>query len=379
MEIKVKDLGLVEEKSTAQIEEQLLKEHEEKFDDTPKQENVVEKVEVKEEKQTIELEKEEVVENKTPSLELNDDNVLSYIKDRYNKDINSVDELFAEKEANEPLPEDVSAYLKYKKETGRNIQDFYNLQKDYDSMDDDSVLASYYSATEEGLDAIDIQDIIEDKFDFDEEIDDPKDVKKIKLAKKRELAKAKKFLNEQKDKYKVPLESSGDGLSADQKENLNAYKSYLDESKSIKEQNEKRYEYFLNKTNEVFNNEFKGFDFKVGENNFTYKPGTAEEIKNVQKDISTFINKYTDDTGLISDVKGYHKALSVAMNPEKFAQFFYEQGVSNAVDNVSRKSKNINMDMRQAPQSVSKNGMKIRPVGKVDSGRGLRIRSIKKS
>lgn len=379
MEIKVKDLGLVEEKSTAQIEEQLLKEHEEKFDDTPKQENVVEKVEVKEEKQTIELEKEEVVENKTPSLELNDDNVLSYIKDRYNKDINSVDELFAEKEANEPLPEDVSAYLKYKKETGRNIQDFYNLQKDYDSMDDNSVLASYYSATEEGLDAIDIQDIIEDKFDFDEEIDDPKDVKKIKLAKKRELAKAKKFLNEQKDKYKVPLESSGDGLSADQKENLNAYKSYLDESKSIKEQNEKRYEYFLNKTNEVFNNEFKGFDFKVGENNFTYKPGTAEEIKNVQKDISTFINKYTDDTGLISDVKGYHKALSVAMNPEKFAQFFYEQGVSNAVDNVSRKSKNINMDMRQAPQSVSKNGMKIRPVGKVDSGRGLRIRSIKKS
>lgn len=379
MEIKVKDLGLVEEKSTAQIEEQLLKEHEEKFDDTPKKENVVEKVEVKEEKQTIELEKEEVVENKTPSLELNDDNVLSYIKDRYNKDINSVDELFAEKEANEPLPEDVSAYLKYKKETGRNIQDFYNLQKDYDSMDDDSVLASYYSATEEGLDAIDIQDIIEDKFDFDEELDDPKDVKKIKLAKKRELAKAKKFLNEQKDKYKVPLESSGDGLSADQKENLNAYKSYLDESKSIKEQNEKRYEYFLNKTNEVFNNEFKGFDFKVGENNFTYKPGTAEEIKNVQKDISTFINKYTDDTGLISDVKGYHKALSVAMNPEKFAQFFYEQGVSNAVDNVSRKSKNINMDMRQAPQSVSKNGMKIRPVGKVDSGRGLRIRSIKKS
>jgi len=379
MEIKVKDLGLVEEKSTAQIEEQLLKQHEEKFDDTPKEENVVEKVEVKEEKQTIEPEKEEVVENKTPSLELNDDNVLSYIKDRYNKDINSVDELFAEKEANEPLPEDVSAYLKYKKETGRNIQDFYNLQKDYDSMDDNSVLASYYSATEEGLDAIDIQDIIEDKFDFDEEIDDPKDIKKIKLAKKRELAKAKKFLNEQKDKYKVPLESSGDGLSADQKENLNAYKSYLDESKSIKEQNENRYNHFLNKTNEVFNDEFKGFDFKVGENNFTYKPGTAEEIKNVQKDISTFINKYTDDKGIISDVKGYHKALSVAMNPEKFAQFFYEQGVSNAVDNVSRKSKNINMDMRQAPQAVSKNGMKIRPVGKVDSGRGLKIRSIKKS
>ena len=232
MEIKVKDLGLVEEKSRAEVEEQLLKKHEEKFEDTPQQEQVAEKVNTN---KPVQLEKTEPVEDKTPSLELNDDNVLSYIKDRYNKDINSVDELFAEKEANEPLPEDVSAYLKYKKETGRNIQDFYNLQKDYDSMDDNSVLANYYSNTEEGLDAIDIQDIIEDKFDFDEEIDDPKDIKKIKLAKKRELAKAKKFLNEQKDKYKVPLESSGDGLSADQKENLNAYKSYLDESKTVKE------------------------------------------------------------------------------------------------------------------------------------------------
>jgi len=376
MEIKVKDLGLVEEKSRAEVEEQLLKKHEEKFEETPQQEQVVEKVNTNE---PVQENKTEPVEDKTPSLELNDDNVLSYIKDRYNKDINSVDELFAEKEANEPLPDDVSAYLKYKKETGRNIQDFYNLQKDYDSMDDNSVLANYYSNTEEGLDAIDIQDIIEDKFDFDEDIDEPKDIKKIKLAKKRELAKAKKFLNEQKDKYKVPLESSGDGLSADQKENLNAYKSYLDESKTVKEQNKKRYDYFLNKTNEVFNNDFKGFDFKVGENNFTYKPGTADEVKNVQKDISNFINKYTDEKGLMSDAKGYHKALSVAMNPDKFAQYFYEQGVSNAVDNVTRKSKNINMDMRQAPQTVSKDGMKIRPVGNTDSGRGLRIRSIKKS
>ena len=376
MEIKVKDLGLVEEKSRAEVEEQLLKKHEEKFEETPQQEQVVEKVNTNE---PVQENKTEPVEDKTPSLELNDDNVLSYIKDRYNKDINSVDELFAEKEANEPLPEDVSAYLKYKKETGRNIQDFYNLQKDYDSMDDNSVLANYYSNTEEGLDAIDIQDIIEDKFDFDEDIDEPKDIKKIKLAKKRELAKAKKFLNEQKDKYKIPLESSGDGLSADQQENLNAYKSYIDESKTTQEQNKKRYDYFLNKTNEVFNNEFKGFDFKVGENNFTYKPGTADEVKNVQKDIGNFINKYTDEKGLMSDAKGYHKALSVAMNPDKFAQYFYEQGVSNAVDNVTRKSKNINMDMRQAPQTVSKDGMKIRPVGNTDSGRGLRIRSIKKS
>ena len=377
MEIKVRDLGFVEEKSQAEVEQQLLKEHEEKFEDN--QNPVVTDNKIDFSKQKEEIKEEDKLDASPPIPELSDTDVLSYIKNRYNKDIDSVDELFAEKEANEELPEDVSAYFKYKKETGRGIEDFYNLQKDFDTMEDDIVLANYYSSTEEGLDEIDIQDIIEDKFSFDEDLDEPKDIKKVKLAKKRELAKAKKFLNEQKDKYKVPLESSGDGLSADQQENLNAYKSYIDESKSIKEQTTKRYDYFLNKTNEVFNNDFKGFDFKVGENNLTFKPGTADELKNVQKDISTFINKYTDDKGLITDVKGYHKALSAAMNPDKFAQFFYDQGVSNAVDNVSRKSKNINMDMRQAPQSVSKDGMKIRPVGNTDSGRGLRIRSIKKS
>jgi hypothetical protein len=374
MELKVRDLGVVEEKSRAEVEEQLLKKHEEKFEDSSEPTEVIDKVEVESSTESEIVEKEN-----TPVAELNDTDVLSYIKDRYNKDINSVDELLAEKEANEELPEDVSAYFKYKKETGRGISDFYNLQKDIEGMGDDDVLANYYSATEEGLDAIDIQDIIEDKFSVDEDVDEPRDIKKIKLAKKRELAKAKKFLNEQKDKYKIPLESSGDGLSAEQEESLNAYKSYINESKSISEQSKRKYDYFLNKTDEVFNNEFKGFEFKIGEGNITYKPGTSEELKNTQSDVNNFIGKYLDTDGMVTDANAYHKALSVAMNPEKFAQFFYDQGVSNTVDNVSRKSKNINMDMRQSPQTVSKDGMKIRAVGNTDSGRGLRIRSIKRS
>tara|TARA_R110000772_G_scaffold50499_1_gene116026 strand:+ start:239 stop:1372 length:1134 start_codon:yes stop_codon:yes gene_type:complete len=377
MDIQVKDLGVVEEKSRAEVEEQLLKKHEEKFEDNAQPTDSVNKIDMS---TPVEESKPEAVEDEKPPVpELNDTDVLSYIKERYNKDINSVDELFAEKEANEELPEDVSAYFKYKKETGRGIADFYNLQKDYSDMDDDDVLANYYGMTEEGLDAIDIQDIIEDKFSVDEDIDEPKDIKRVKLAKKRELAKAKKFLNEQKDKYKVPLESSGDGLSDEQQENLNAYKSYIDESKTTEETQKRKYDYFLNKTNEVFNNDFKGFDFKIGENNITFKPGTSEELKNVQSDVNNFINKFTDKDGLIEDVSGYHRSIAVAMNPEKFAQFFYEQGVSNAVENVSRKSKNINMDVRQAPQTVTKDGMKIRPVGNTDSGRGLKIRSIKRS
>ena len=381
MEFTVKAVdGNVEEKSRAQVEETLLKEHKEQFEKKETKDESIDKIDFsnKENSTTEEISVDETKNEETSLPEFTDDDVISYIKKRYNKDINSVDELFAEKEANSDLPEDVSAYFKYKQETGRGIEDFYNLQKDVDSMDDDVVLANYYSSTEEGLDEIDIQDIIEEKFSFDEDLDEPREIKKVKLAKKRELAKAKKFLNEQKDKYNIPLESSGGGLSEEQEKNLNAYKSSIEESKSLEEVNSKKAKFFTDKTNEVFSSDFKGFDFNVSDSKFTYKPGTAEELKNVQSNVGNFIGKYLDESGLIKDAVGYHKALSVAMNPDKFAQYFYDQGVSNAVDNVSRKSKNINMDVRQQSQSVSKNGITIRPMdSSSDSGRGLKIRSRK--
>jgi len=214
---------------------------------------------------------------------------------------------------------------------------------------------------------------------FDEELDDPKDIKKKKLAKKRELVKAKKFLTEQQDKYKAPLESSGSGLSGINQEELDSYKSYVKESKTTEEARKKRYDYFLNKTNEVFNDEFKGFEFNIGEKSFTFKPGDKDELKSKQSDVNNFVNKYMDsDSGLMKDARGYHKAMAVAMNLDKFAEFFYNQGMTAAVDDVSKKSKNINMDMRKAPQTYSKDGLKIRAVGDNSSGRGLKIKSIKK-
>ena len=378
--IKVKAVEFVDDnKSKQEIESELLKKHEQELQSEEsevkdKNEETTESVVVSKEEKT-----EEVVEpEKTPSSELSDEDVLSYIKNRYNKDISSVDDLFTQKKDNDELPEEVSAYLKYKKETGRGIEDFYKLQKDFDVMEDDQLLATYYEDIEDGLDALDIQDLIEEKFSFDEELDEVRDIKKRKLAKKRELAKAKNYFNDQKDKYKVPLESRGNGLSDKDKETITAYKSYIDESNTVQEVQKKKYDWFLKKTDEVFNNEFKGFEFNVGEKNFTYKPGDVSEIKNVQKDVSNFVNKYMDKDGLINDAKGYHKALSIAMNPEKYAKFFYEQGMTDAVDNVSKKSKNIDMEVRQASQSVSKDGLKIRAVGNTDSGRGLKIRSLKR-
>ena len=359
----VKEISGIE-KSKVEIEEQLLKEHEEKFD---------------QESNDDPIDKVEVPEEQTPVSELNDADVLSYIKNRYDKDIDSVDQLFETKESNEELPEDVSAYFKYKKETGRSIQDFVKLQQNYDEMDSDKLLSQYYSQTEEGLDSEDIKDLMEDKFGYDEDLDDEADIKKIERTKKRELVKAKKFLNEQKDKYNIPLESSGAGLSGEELENFNSYKSYVEESTTAKEAQKKRYDYFLDKTDEVFNDEFKGFEFSVGEKSFTFKPGDKDELKSKQSDVNNFVNKFMDkDSGLMNDAKGYHKAMSVAMNLDKFAEFFFNQGMTDAINNVSKKSKNINMDVRSTPQNFSKDGLKIRAVGDSSSGKGLKIRSAKK-
>jgi len=379
MEIKVKTVDGNTQKSKAEIEEQLLEKHNAELEQTQEPEKVVENKTEDPPVENTEVQDEESQEENTPSSELNDEHVLSYINERYNKEINSVDELFETKESNVELPEDIKLYFDYKKETGRSIEDFVKLQKDYSTMDDDSVLADYYGIQEEGLDAIDIQDVMEDKFGFDEEEDDPKDIKKKKLAKKRELAKARKFFNEQKDKYKIPLESSGGGLSEDQEKDLNAYKNYIKESNSHKERQEKAYDYFKKRTGEVFNDNFKGFEFNVSDDKkINYKPGTAEELKNKQIDVNNWLKSFLTDEGLIDDAQAYHRAMSVAMNPEKFAKFFYEQGVAATVDNVAKKSKNINMDVRRAPQLNTKNSLKIRPVGDTSSGRGLKIRSIKK-
>ena len=380
--LTVKLVGEAETKSTQEIEKELLDKHEEnlKTEETPVEK--IEKVEdttvktVEEPKQQEEQKKEEAP---VKEQALEDKDILEYIKNRYNKEISSVDDLFAQQKANEDLPEDVSAFFKYKKETGRGLGDFAKLQQDYTKLDDEKVLTDYYAAIEEGLDEIDIQDLIDDKFGFDSELDEEKVVKKKKLAKKRELSKARKFFEEQKEQYKLPLESSPGVSSKEQDEEFKRYKSYMEESKTQEESRKKRYDWFVQKTNEVFNQDFKGFEVSVNDKAYTYKPGDATELKNKQSDYTNFIAPFMDkETGMMKDSQGYHKAIAIASNPEKFARFFYEQGKAEAIDDVSKKSKNIDM-VRKAPQNFSKDGLKIRSVGDTTSGRGLRIKSIRKS
>ena len=362
MEIKVKEVGVVEEKSVQQVEQELLEKHEEKLNEEVASEVAPEETESVEPE--VELQKEDLTE----------ESVLSFIKNRYGRDISSLDELTAAKES-EKMPEDVAAYYKYKKETGRGFDDFAKLQVNYDEMDTDKLLRDYLMATEDGLDPEDIEMLMED-YSFDEDLDDDSDIKKIKIARKKTIAKAKSYFNDQKEKYRVPLESSRDSISESDAKDLEAYKQYIESAKTYEEEINRKRDWFNKKTDGVFGSEFKGFEFTLDDKKVTFSPGDATELKKIQSDPQNFIGKFLNDDGLIEDAVGYHKALSIAMNPEKFAKFFYEQGKAEATDDVIRKTKNINMSERKTPEVTSKGGMQIKSLSN-DSGRGLKIRSKK--
>ena len=368
MEFKVKEVGTVEEKSSQEIEENLLEKHEEKMGATDENQAQTETVQ-----ETVE---ETVTEQE--EAQLKEEDVLSFIKNRYDKDINSVEDLFQNNSDSEELPQDVSAYLEYRKNTGRGFEDYLKLSKDFDSMDEDVLLKEYLYSTEDGLDEEDIDVLMED-YSYDEELDDESDIKKTKLAKKKTLAKAKKFFNEQKEMYKKPLESSTAGISESEKKEIEEYKQYIEQSKTQSEELKRKRDWFLNKTDELFNEDFKGFDFKIEDKKFTYTPTSdVNEMKKLQSDTTNFVKKFMNDEGLIQDVKGYHKSLSIAMNPERFAKFFYEQGKSEATDDVTRKIKNVNMSERKTPEVTKKDGFQVRSVNP-DTGRGLKVKSRNKN
>lgn len=382
MELKVRAVESVKEKSVQEVEQELLDKHEEKISGSesqePEQTEVVEESVVNdtttEETTVEETTTEEVKEEEAAPAELSEEQVLSYIGKRYGREINSLEELNAAREEAEELPEDVAAYFKYKKETGRGIEDYVKLQRDFSSMNPDTLLREYLTITEgEGLDAEDIDSLMEE-YSFDEELDDEAVIKKTKLAKKKAIAKAKKFFNEQKELYKQPLESSS-AANPQAQEEVQAYRQYLESVKTQQEEAEAKRNWFIKETDKVFTDDFKGFNFILDDKTVTFAPGDTQSIKKNQESVMNFVNKYLDDKGLIKDAAGYHRALAIAMNPDKFAKFFYEQGKSSATEDVMRKTKNINMTERKAPEVTNKGGFQVKSVNP-DSGRGLKIRSI---
>jgi chemotaxis protein histidine kinase CheA len=375
MEIKVRAVGATDEKSQAEIEQELLTKHEEQFNNEAEV-----KVEVVEQNNEVPAapSQEEAVQpeaeaQETPP-ELTEDEVLSYIKNRYDKKIDSVEQLFEAREESEPLPEDVSAYLNYKKETGRGINDFMKIQRDIDEIPADQILRDYLVATERGLDAEDIDTLMEG-YSYDEDIDDESTVKKTRLAKKKAIAKARDYFESEKEKYQLPLESSGASISKEDQEKLDAYSKYVNESASYEERLKRQQEVFKQESEKIFNKEFKGFEFAIGEDKKTfYVPGDATEMLNNPQN---FVKKFTGDDGSIVDWTGYHRSLALAMNPDKFAKFFYEQGMSAQADDSMRKMKNIDMSTRNTPEVTKQGGLQVKSLTN-DSGRGLKIRSHRK-
>ena len=245
-------------------------------------------------------------------------------------------------------------------------------------MDEKQLLREYYHATEDSLDGDDINYMLED-FAYDADVDEENVIKKKKLAFKKEIGKARKFFEAQKEMYKEPLESSTASISEEQQKTIEAYNQYVKDAQTYEEEAKRKREWFLKETDSVFSPEFKGFDFKVGEDKvITFLPSTnVDEIKSQNSDSFNIFKRYLDaDTGLMKDTVGYHRAASVAQNPERFAKFFYEQGLADATTDVTKKIKNVNMSTRNTPQVTKKDGMTIRALNPSE-GRGLKIKSKK--
>ena len=269
----------------------------------------------------------------------------------------------------EPLPENIQKVVDFMSETGGTLEDYVRLNADYSNVDNNTLLREYYRQSKPHLDSEDVNILLED-FTWDEDVDDEKDIRKKKIAYKEEVAKAKGFLEGLKDKYYDEIKLRP-GVTQEQQKAVDFFNRYNEEQQTIKQ----RTESFQNRTKTYFNEDFKGFDFNLGEKKFRYGLKDNSSVANQQSDISNFIKKFLNDKGEVSDLSGYHKALYVANNPDRVINHFYEQGRADAVRELTAKSKNISNEPRQTQTGdVFINGLKVKAVTGADSSK-LRIRN----
>ena len=268
------------------------------------------------------------------------------------------------------LPENVDKLLKFMEETGGTVEDYVKLNKDYSKLDDDNLLHEYYKQTKPHLSQDEINFLIEDKFLVDEDVDEQRDIRRKKLAYKEEVAFAKKDLESLKNKYYADIKQRP-GVTREQQKATDFFNRYNKQQETIKQSQEA----FQKNTNDLFNTEFKGFDYSVGDKKFRYKVQNPSNVAKSQSDINNFVNKFLDKKGNISDTKGYHKALYAAMNADQLAGHFYEQGKADGVKNLVKQSKNPTTDKpRQvAGGEMFVDGLKVRAISGTDSSK-LRIK-----
>ena len=267
------------------------------------------------------------------------------------------------------LPENIQKVVDFMNETGGTLEDYVNLNKDFSNVDSDALLKEYYKQTKSHLDQEEIDFLIEDNFEFDEDLDEERDIRRKKLAYKEEVAKAKSFLETQKSKYYDEVKL-GSKLAPEQQKAIDFFNRYNKEQSEVQQIQEKQFNHFKQQTEKVFNEEFKGFDFKVGSNKYRFKVNDVAKTKEVQSDLNNVISKFLDENNMISDATGYHKAIFAANNADSLATHFYEQGKADAIKEISNDSKNVNMDPRKTGTGVIETGgMKVRAITGDDSSK----------
>ena len=276
-----------------------------------------------------------------------------------------------QEEPKQELPENVDKLVKFMEDTGGSVEDYVNLNKDLSKMDNTTLLREYYRTTKPHLDTDDVDFLFTKNFAYDEEADDPSEIKAKQLAFKEELFNAQNYFNKAKEQYYADLKlRKSQDIDPEYIKAMEYYKVFQEqqgETENLKKT-------FKEKTNQVFNDDFKGFDFKVGENKYRVKVDDSKKIKEFQSDLSNFVNQFLDKGGAVNDARGYHKAIYTAQNADKIANHFYEQGRADAIRDAAKKSKNINMDPRQDASSiVTSGGEKIRVVSGTSSDK-LRIK-----
>jgi len=288
-----------------------------------------------------------------------------------------IQQAVVEQDLGVPLPENLQKVVDFMNETNGSLEDYVKLNQDYSQLDETQLLREYYENTKPHLDRDDVDFMMEDNFSYDEEIDEERDVRRKKLAKREELAKAKSHLDGMKSKYYEEIKG-GSKLAPEQKKAVDFFNRYTKENEEATQLAEKTTQTFLNKTDNVFNNDFKGFDYQVGEKKFRFKVKDAASTKESQSDINNFIKKFLGKDNQMSDAKGYHKGLFTAMNSDAIAEHFYEQGKADAMKTSISKSKNVQMGARGVHEEVAQvGGWKVRAVDSGVSDSKLKIKSFK--
>ena len=288
-----------------------------------------------------------------------------------------VEEAIAEAEATgKPLPENIQKLVDFMDETGGDINDYVKLNQDYTKLNDNDVVFEYYRQTKPHLTNDEINFLMEDTFKVDEEEDTDREIRRKKLAFKEQVASARSHLDGQKSKYYEEIKA-GSKLTPEQQKAVNFFNRYNKESEENKKVVDNNTKIFEQKTNNLFNDKFKGFEYNVGDKRYRFNVKDVNSVKQEQSNINNFMTKFVDKNSALKDAKGYHKALYTAMNADAIAKHFYEQGKADAMKDSVAKSKNVNMNPRQAHNEINAGGLKVKVLGDNSSDFKFKIKNNK--